>query len=295
MNVPDLKRISYFNGQRLTAADLTGASQFTQELRWLHNRGLHGWGIVSGLQVGGGLGSRSVTVSPGYALDALGREIVLPAEAIATVPAVTSITNESAYFLAASWIPDAQESVLESGQGPCAGSGAVRLSDAPLIAWRSQQELRNGLDVVLAQAWIRNSRLSRPLSITVRRNARPAQQPYIVSGQVDGSLLKWTQIPGGPPAIGLQAEVGTSEAQFGGTPQYFVQLDGERYLPGAPGPLLAVCFATASNMRPDGFTLQVLLPQGTGIINPPALLDPVHVADIMKALAWQVVWIGVEG
>jgi hypothetical protein len=296
MNVPDLKRISYFDGQRLTATDLSDASDFTQQLRWLHNRGLHGWGIASGLQVTGAIGARSVTVAPGYAVDSMGREVILAAKATANVPAVSAHGAETMYYLVASWISDADETVLETSQGPCSASGAVRLSDDPLIAWRSQQDLQNGLDIVLGQVWVRNCRLSRAVSSAGRRNARPSQQPYVAGGQADAVFLNWTPIPGGPAPVGLQAEIDTSTGQFGSTPQYFVQLDGERYLASSPGgPLLAVPFAVAANARSDGFTLQVLLPPGPGIVNNSVILDPAHTADILKGLAWHVAWIGVEG
>ena len=239
MNVPDLKRISYFNGQRLSAADLADSSDFSRELRWLHNRALHDWGIAGGLQVQGSVGARAVSVSPGYAVDARGREIILTTRTDVNVPAVSAHGAETTFFLTASWVADGAETVLQTAQGPCLGSGAIRLSDDPLLAWRSQKDLTNGLDIVLAQVWVRNCRLSRPISSAVRRNARPSEQPYIAAGQTDASLLNWALI-GGPQPMGLQVEIDTSDAQFGTTPQYLVQVDGERYLAGAPGPLLAV-------------------------------------------------------
>ncbi len=75
-----LKRPSYFAGQLLTADDLRAEQEYHLQSRWQHNRMLHGYGIVVGLEVGvqeNDDGSTQVIVSPGYALDGWGREIVL--------------------------------------------------------------------------------------------------------------------------------------------------------------------------------------------------------------------------
>lgn len=294
MSVPNLKRITYFNGQRLTAGDLTDAQVSTREMRWLHNRSLHGWGIATGLQVSGSVGDRAVTVSPGYGIDCLGREIILGSPATVATPASFARGAEVQFYLVASWLDDADQSVTQKRDGACSGNGAVRLSDTPLLAWRSQQDLQEGLELILALVWVQNCRISRAISATARRYARLAQQPYIASGQAAATDLTWTLWTSGQQVLGWQAQVDTSGAQFGATPQYFAQLEGERYLGVPPGPLLAVAFAAAANPRADGFTFQVLLPQGPGIVNPPAIRNPATALDIAKHLGWQVVWVGVE-
>ncbi|HMD70396.1 MAG TPA: hypothetical protein VKF41_03595 [Bryobacteraceae bacterium] len=294
MNLPDLKRIAYFNGQRLTAGDLTDAQDLTRELRWLHNRGLHGWGIAGGFDVRGSVGSRAVTVSPGYGVDSLGREIVLGAPAVVAVPASFAGSAEAQFYLVASWTSDADEPVLQTAAGVCSGGGAVRLSDDPLLAWRARQDLQPGLELVLAQVSVANSRISQAISTSARRSALPPQQPYIASGQAAAATLTWTAWLAEQEVIGLQADVDTSAVRFGATPQYFAQLEGERYLAAPPGPLLAVGFAAAANPTPNGFTFQVLLPPGPDSVNPPAVRDPKTAVEIAKLLAWQVVWMGVE-
>src|SRR5271169_2924862 len=72
-----LERLTFFNGQRLFADDLQTLESFNREMRWLHNQSLHQPGVGSGYAVTGAKGDRQVTVTPGYALDACGREIVL--------------------------------------------------------------------------------------------------------------------------------------------------------------------------------------------------------------------------
>jgi hypothetical protein len=65
-----------FSGRILTAADLELEQQYLINKRRLHNRELHGFGVVSGLEASGRAGK--IQVSAGLALDCLGNEIVVP-------------------------------------------------------------------------------------------------------------------------------------------------------------------------------------------------------------------------
>ena len=292
--IPALKRLAYFSGQRLTAADLTDADEAAREMRWLHNRSLHGWGVATGFQVSGSRGDRAVTVSPGYGIDCLGREIILSRETVENVPAVNSRGAEVLYYVVASWLDDSRERVLESRAGACSGKGAVRLSDEPLIAWRSPAALQEGLELILSEVWIQNCQISRAPSAASRRNVKPSQQPYISSGQTDPDNTIWSLWISGQQVIGVQTDVDTSDARFGSAPQYFARMGGDRHLPAPPGPLLAVGFAAAVNPRSDGFTLRVMFPPGAGIVNPPVLHNLAQAQQVAKLLNWHVVWMGIE-
>ena len=81
-----LERIQFFNGERLFATDLQTLEAFNREMRWLHNQSLHQPGVGSGYAVAGNVGDRQVTVSPGYALDSLGREIILHGDSVRRFP-----------------------------------------------------------------------------------------------------------------------------------------------------------------------------------------------------------------
>src|SRR5215210_5535230 len=72
-----VERPHFFDGQALFASDLDGIADFHRGMRWLHNSSLHQIGIGNGLAVSGRRGDREVLVQAGYALDSLGREIVL--------------------------------------------------------------------------------------------------------------------------------------------------------------------------------------------------------------------------
>jgi hypothetical protein len=68
------RRVNFYTGMLLTAADLAVEQEYHREMRYLHNR-LHGFGIASGLDVGVSRGK--VRVEPGLAIDPCGREIVV--------------------------------------------------------------------------------------------------------------------------------------------------------------------------------------------------------------------------
>lgn len=71
-----LERPNYFHGKLLTAADFAEEQHYHLERSRRSNRFLHGWGIVSGLNVTIE-NSDTVVVAPGLALDCAGNEIVL--------------------------------------------------------------------------------------------------------------------------------------------------------------------------------------------------------------------------
>ena len=72
-----LKRVNYFFGQLLTAADLRAEQEYQRDLRRRHNCCLHGWGVACGLEVT--VSNAEISVTPGLALDCQGDEIVLAA------------------------------------------------------------------------------------------------------------------------------------------------------------------------------------------------------------------------
>lgn len=70
-----LKRLHYFAGRLLTPADFELEQQYFREKSKLHNRSLHGFGIVAGLKVTVTKGQ--VIVESGLALDCEGNELVI--------------------------------------------------------------------------------------------------------------------------------------------------------------------------------------------------------------------------
>lgn len=72
-----LCRPRFFAGQLLTEEDLNRLDRYVVEKNKLHNRYLHGWGVVCGLEVVCHPCDDKVIVRPGYALSPCGEDIVL--------------------------------------------------------------------------------------------------------------------------------------------------------------------------------------------------------------------------
>jgi hypothetical protein len=84
------KRNNYFFGRLLTAEDFQAEQQYFREKHRLHNRLLHGFGVVTGLEVSIDKRSKSkgvIRVRPGMAIDCVGREIILSEHLEISVPA----------------------------------------------------------------------------------------------------------------------------------------------------------------------------------------------------------------
>jgi hypothetical protein len=84
------KRMNWFDRQFLRAQDFMDEQDHHLDRGRRHNRLMHTAGVVEGLLVTGAVGSNTVTISAGSALDDLGREIVL------RTPATLTLTTGSA-------------------------------------------------------------------------------------------------------------------------------------------------------------------------------------------------------
>lgn len=312
-DLPDLNRVTFFAGQRLAAEDLNQAATVQRELRWLHNRSLHSWGIGLGFAVKGNQGDRQISIEPGYAIDCQGREIILTATLTQSVPARADDGqgNPVIYFLVAAYPDDSKLVALEQRKGDCDTEGSVRLRDRAEVYWKAQGEqlVEQGIEIVLAQATVQNCQLSKPLSLEQRRSARPSQQPFIAAGQSDAGNTPWEEWtmpgPNGDQIIGVRAVVDTSAARFGATPEYEAQLRGERLLfDSTPSntPIFVIDgMAFLTEPSRNSFMLSVFMSRGMSSllgnvpINPDVLMnDKEKLLKLVKD-NWFVVWTGVEG
>lgn len=309
-----IERLQFFHGQRLFASDLQGLEAFNREMRWLHNRSLHQPGIGSGFAVVGKKGARKVTIMPGYAVDSCGREIVLTQSWVEPVPPVASEEDGSPVFydLTVSYATDLEESETREGICPPRG-GVVRLREEPVFCWvrlekdaqgslhakdpNLQNDIKNGLKIVLARAEVLNCQLNKDLSIAERRSARPAKQPYIACGTVkpdwsldDNWVGKADQVRAATiiPRK-LTALIGTDSAGFISTPCYSARIAGPRVRAEGAVSFILEGLVNVVNPQPRSFQFQVLLMlqalSGSGQIN---IDQPLFTKD------WQVIWIGVE-
>lgn len=309
-----LERIQFFNGQRLFAEDLQTLEAFNREMRWLHNQSLHQPGVGSGYAVAGNTGDRQVTISPGYALDSLGREIILTETLIQPIPPVADNGSGGSvfYLLSVSYPDDSDLKPSETRAGICVEPGVVRLREDPVFCWvrlndndtnrqpidpNLKLRITKGLFIVLAQIEVLNCKLKQPVSITQRRNALPAKQPRIACGVQKPVWSPDAPVPvvkiNGPiPPVALgdlqfTAPIDTRAAKFQATPCYVARLDGPRLFPGEDPnfnliPILADALVNITNPTPQGFTIEIF-PFSTVFIDFTLVLA-----------AWQVAWMGIE-
>jgi hypothetical protein len=246
------ERIKFFNGQRLFASDLQDVEQFNREMRWLHNQSLHQAGVASGYAVTGARDDREVTIESGYAIDSMGREIVLTQPEVLQIPPVANDGqgNPVYYDLTVSYPSDLLLKETETRDGVCASRSAVRLREKPVFCWVElvstsstfgpgaltegrqakletlNKQVESGLRIRLARAEILNCKLNQPLSVAQRRNAKPPSQPFIFAGRTDTNL-QWSPRVNGF-AIEVTARVDTSAAHFRTPPRYFANVIGPR-------------------------------------------------------------------
>ena len=315
-----LERIQFFNGERLFASDLQALEAFNREMRWLHNQSLHQAGVGSGFQVTGNVGDRQVTISPGYAIDSCGREIILTeSQVLPILPVADNGSGGSVFYdLTVSYPEDSDLTPSETRAGICMPTGVVRLREEPIFCWvqlsddptnrqpvdlRLKNRIKTGLFIVLAQVEIFNCQLKQPVSAVQRRNARPAAQPRVACGSQMGGTA-WagptSMWPGPGKAIGMTfagsyytLPVDTTSGGFQGTPSYVARLIGTRQFQTTPAvgavaePFFMDALVNITSPGPEGFTMQIFP------VYAPA--DTPQATDITSAVQqWNVGWMGIE-
>ena len=323
-----VERPQFFDGQQLFATDLDGIVAFHRAMRWLHNRSLHQAGVGNGFAVTGKRGDREVSVQAGYALDSLGRELVLLESHVEPVPPVAGEPGGGPAFfdLVVSYPSDDDLEEAETRAGVCVPRGAVRLRERPVFCWirlirdvndrlrplseAQALEIQDGLAIVLARAEVLDCRLNADLSIAVRRTARPARQPRLACGTETAAWKSWEPAGGGTPefegggrfAYGLMARVDTRAGRFRQTPRYGARVEGERPLvvqitgsDDVSGVDLINVFdlpAFVHDAGRAGFVCHVPVIDlfGSGALPAPV---PQQVLDAARE-AWRVTWLGIE-
>jgi hypothetical protein len=272
-----VERLQFFNGQRLFAEDVQGIEQFNREMRWLHNRSLHQPGIGNGYSVSGNMGDREVTIGPGYAIDSLGREIVLNQSHVEPVPPVSSDKGETAlYDLVVSYPEDSALDETETRQGVCLPRGSVRLQEAPVFCWvrlerkekgqpdakdpKLRSEITRHIRIRLARIEVMNCQLAKCVSLAERGSARPECRPYIGCGREPVTARKDIDLPPNDQFGGAAAfivTVDTSAAGFVTIPTYTAHIEGPRTFM-SDGQLIAASLQTGVfNPSKDEFSMFV--------------------------------------
>ena len=324
-SIPHIERLDFFNGQRLFAEDLQTLDGFNRQMRWLHNRSLHTFGIGSGFVVRGERGDREITIEPGYAIDNEGREIILLLPHVATVPPVADdeFGDPRFYDLTVQFPGDEDLEELETRAGICDSHGVVRRREAPVFCWielnpnrkpkipAHAEQIAQGVKIVLARISVKNCQLE-TLSIAQRRNVLPERLPYVVCGRTPIGSTGWEpwtiedDIGDGvirTRVLGVQLQVDTSEAQFASIPCYTARVVGARHFEeegGDSDPILLEGFTIIDQgATPTKFTLRVWMPAiDLGFLTANDLDDgEVSNQEVAVFLRehWHVEWMGVEG
>jgi hypothetical protein len=134
-----LRRVHYFNGRLLTVDDFATEQRYVIARRRLHNRALHGWGVVQGLEVSSEGNGTRVSVSPGVALTPTGDELVVTAPLSCDVCAdgndlyvlLAHVERASGAMPGAAWDGDVDDPAAPLQQAAWIEEGvAVRFGDA---------------------------------------------------------------------------------------------------------------------------------------------------------------------
>ena len=98
-----IERVRFTSGLPLGADDFRTDQDYHRRMRWLHNRTLHGTGVVTGFDIsieslGDGVALR---VSPGFAIDRLGRELMSDRVVEIAVPGAGEPPSSDALWIVA--------------------------------------------------------------------------------------------------------------------------------------------------------------------------------------------------
>lgn len=228
-------RVTYRNGQRLDARDLRDDDLGDARFRQLHLRHLHDtWGIALGFEVMQ-LNDRrekvetdgtAVLVGPGYAVDELGRDLLLPEPIQPPLPKL-----DGRVVLTAGYREDSEFRSLSDLSMLCFDDGLNPRHERAGFAWRRPEEVRFGPEVPLVQLTIANGVIAGPLDSRVRRYAQPFLRPHIGVGVTEEGQSGWRDwVEGTGEArqeLGLELKVNTFEAGFIRAPIYFPPLQGD--------------------------------------------------------------------
>jgi hypothetical protein len=267
----EIQRLRYTPGQDLLARDFRDQAAFEEQLRWWHNRAMHGaFGIRYGLAVQAA--GAELTVGPGLAYDALGRELVLPATRTLHLP---SGAREPAVL------------VIQYRQ--------YREEGGADLAWIPARRLRSTDGVPLARVTVDDGQAS-PDPKFHPPIARPIARPRLGHGSTVAGGTAWQVWNLGSPnslILGLQVWIDTRAAGFTQPPCYFAWLQGgvETKLGNAGASFLLPFFPHVAQPGLTGFRFRVL----TVAIGSLEQLAANRAAILARAkLQLSVCWLGIQ-
>jgi hypothetical protein len=162
-----MKRLKYFTHQFLREQDFEAEQNYHIAMRRLHNRAVHGWGVIEGLAVRK-KSEKEITIDPGVAIDGQGREIVL----------ANQVTRDLSAFEPNSYtyLTISYEETLEDSDRYSSGGveGYTRTTEVPLVSERRHEPLKDGSALTLARVRINeNGNVSDQIETNLRSQLRP--------------------------------------------------------------------------------------------------------------------------
>jgi hypothetical protein len=273
-------RVTYREGQLLTARDLSDDHGREIRLGRLHVRHLHEtWGIAIGFDVQPA-GPSAVAVGPGYALDHLGRELVLAASLAIPVPAVP---GPETFVLVATFLEDGAFVGRGAGDAVCLDGPLQPRRERPALAWRTPGELERGPMVPLGHVVVQGKAILGSIQTRVRRYARRLVRPQIGTGTTDFEILPGSRWWKQGNLLGFEQRVSTLEADFTSLPLYFAGLvvmqPSVEHSPDEVAQAIAQAQGHIASTATDGFVYRV-------VVREPFVRD--------LETTWAVSWIGVQ-
>ena len=256
-------RVTYRDGQLLTAADLTADQARNTRLWDLHTRYLHDtWGIAIGYVVNVGDGDTLLQVAPGYAVDIQGRPLVLSQTTPVPLP---PIVGPAYMVLVINYQENAAYRVRADQNGVCLGN-SIGDQESPAFVWKDPADVQMGIDIPLITVQV-SAGAVQSTDQRARRYVQKMVRPYIASGATDAGYTQWSQIPNVAPSgfTFYQTVIDTSDSSFNNTPFYFAELHMGK---GAPAQIYGVTnfgnnpdmadfggpFTVIQNSSPTSFT-----------------------------------------
>lgn len=222
----ELQRLRYTPGQDLLSRDFRDQAAFDEQLRWWHNRALHGaFGVRYGLTVRlvSGASELTVEIDGGLAYDCFGRELILPAPRSLQVP--TGPREIEPRVLVIRYRGDGGSPSSHELAGVCCGGTAPRGAD---LAWLPARRLRPADGVPLARVVYDRGEPSPDMEFHPPV-ARPLARPRLGRGGTVAGGTEWEIWDLGAKqgvVLGLQVSINTQAAGFTEPPCYFAWLQG---------------------------------------------------------------------
>ncbi len=182
----EVKRLNYFNTQFLQEADFQDEQAYHMSLRRFHNRAIHGWGIIEGLDISR-TGDKEVTIAPGVAIDKLGREIVLSPSSPLKSYDLSKFKPNDGVFLTIAYDNDTDE----KDRNPSGDTTKfIRVTERPRLEATTTKPSDDGTVIGLGQITLDGSGLVTPakFDLSSRRLARSKTSP-IVGTAKDGETV----------------------------------------------------------------------------------------------------------